>query len=127
MAACTKIAAFGAMLRLVYVVLPPLEWDIVPTLSAVAVVTMLLGTVVAIVQTDVKRMLAYSAIAHAGFILVGVVALTKSGITGVLFYLLAYGLASIGAIGLAVAGTVLLGVLPSPVLQLFGDAARFLP
>src|SRR5665648_602985 len=94
MAACTKIAAFGAMLRLVYVVLPPLEWDIVPTLSAVAVVTMLLGTVVAIVQTDVKRMLAYSAIAHAGFILVGVVALTKSGITGVLFYLLAYGLAS---------------------------------
>jgi len=97
MAACTKIAAFGAMLRLVYVVLPPLEWDIVPTLSAVAVVTMLLGTVVAIVQTDVKRMLAYSAIAHAGFILVGVVALTQSGITGVLFYLLAYGLASIGA------------------------------
>ncbi len=97
MAACTKVAAFGAMLRVVYVVLPPLEWDVVPLLSAVAVLTMLVGTVVAIVQTDVKRMLAYSSIAHAGFILVGVVAMTSSGISGVLVYLLAYGLATIGA------------------------------
>lgn len=97
MAACTKVAAFGAMLRIVYVVLPPLEWDVVPLLSAVAVLTMLVGTVVAIVQTDVKRMLAYSSIAHAGFILVGVVSLTSSGISGVLVYLLAYGLATIGA------------------------------
>lgn len=99
MAACTKIAAFGAMLRIVYVVLPPLEWDLMPVLWAVAVVTMLLGTVVAIVQTDVKRMLAYSSIAHAGFILVGVVALDGLGVAGVLFYLLAYGLATIGAFG----------------------------
>lgn len=97
MAACTKVAAFGAMLRIVYVVLPPLEWDVVPLLSGVAVLTMLVGTVVAIVQTDVKRMLAYSSIAHAGFILVGVVALTSSGVSGVLVYLLAYGLATIGA------------------------------
>ena len=97
MAACTKVAAFGAMLRIVYVVLPPLEWDVVPLLAGVAVLTMLVGTVVAIVQTDVKRMLAYSSIAHAGFILVGVVALTSSGISGVLVYLLAYGLATIGA------------------------------
>ena len=97
MAACTKIAAFGAMLRLVYVVLPPLEWDVMPLLWAVAVITMALGTVVAIVQTDVKRMLAYSSIAHAGFILVGVVALTRSGVSSVLFYLLAYGLATVGA------------------------------
>lgn len=99
MAACTKIAAFGAMLRLVYVVLPPLEWDIMPLLWGVAVITMIVGTVIAIVQTDVKRMLAYSSIAHAGFILVGVVALTSSGIGSVLFYLLAYGLATIGAFG----------------------------
>ncbi|WP_029663532.1 NADH-quinone oxidoreductase subunit NuoN [Cellulomonas sp. KRMCY2] len=97
MAACTKIAAFGAILRFVYVVLPPLEWDVIPLLSAVAVLTMVVGTVVAIVQTDVKRMLAYSSIAHAGFILVGVVALTQAGISAVLFYLLAYGLATIGA------------------------------
>ncbi|WP_199425037.1 NADH-quinone oxidoreductase subunit NuoN [Actinotalea solisilvae] len=97
MAACTKIAAFGAILRLVYVVLPPLEWDLMPLLWGVAVITMVVGTVVAIVQTDVKRMLAYSSIAHAGFVLVGVVALTQSGISSVLFYLLAYGLATIGA------------------------------
>ncbi len=97
MAACTKVAAFGAMLRLVYVVLPPLEWDVVPVLAGVAVLTMLVGTVIAIVQTDVKRMLAYSSIAHAGFILVGVVALTAGGVSGVLVYLLAYGLATIGA------------------------------
>lgn len=100
MAACTKVAAFGAMLRLVYVVLPPLEWEIMPVLWGVAVLTMVVGTVVAIVQTDVKRMLAYSSIAHAGFILVGVVALTQRGVSGVLVYLLAYGLATIGAFGI---------------------------
>jgi NADH-quinone oxidoreductase subunit N len=99
MAACTKVAAFGALLRIVYVVLPPLEWDIMPALWGVAVLTMVLGTVVAIVQTDVKRMLAYSSIAHAGFVLVGVVALNQSGIVSVMFYLLAYGLATIGAFG----------------------------
>lgn len=97
MAACTKIATFGAMLRIVYVVLPPLEWDVMPVLWGVATVTMAVGTVIAIVQTDVKRMLAYSSIAHAGFILVGVVALTQSGVSSVLFYLLAYGLATVGA------------------------------
>jgi NADH-quinone oxidoreductase subunit N len=57
---------------------------------------MAVGTFVALVQTDVKRILAYSAIAHTGFILTGVVALDKSGVTAVLFYLLAYGIASIG-------------------------------
>ncbi|KGM11841.1 NADH-quinone oxidoreductase subunit NuoN [Cellulomonas bogoriensis] len=97
MAACTKIAAFGAMLRLVYVVMPGLEWDVMPVLWGVAALTMVVGTVAAIVQTDVKRMLGYSSVAHAGFILVGVVALTQSGITSVLFYLLVYGLATIGA------------------------------
>ena len=99
MAAGTKIAAFGAILRIVYVVVPPLEWDLMPVLWTVAVVSMLLGTVVAIVQTDVKRMLAYSSVAHSGFILVGVLALTQSGISSVLFYLLAYGLATVGAFG----------------------------
>lgn len=97
MAACTKIAAFGVLLRFVYVVMPPLAWDLMPVLVAVAVITMVLGSVVAIVQTDMKRMLAYSSIAHAGFILVGVVSLETTGISGVLFYLLAYGLATIGA------------------------------
>ena len=97
MAACTKIASVGVLLRLVYVLVPPVQWDILPLLWGVAVLTMLVGTVVAIVQTDVKRMLAYSSIAHAGFLLVGVTAMTASGISSVLFYLLAYGLATIGA------------------------------
>ncbi len=97
MAACTKIASVGVLIRFVYVVVPPLQWDILPLLWGVAVLTMAVGTVVAIVQTDVKRMLAYSSIAHAGFLLVGVSSLTSSGISSVLFYLVAYGLATVGA------------------------------
>jgi len=97
MAACTKIASFGVLIRLVYVLVPPVQWDILPALWGVAVLTMLVGTVVAIVQTDVKRMLAYSSIAHAGFLLVGLTSMTQAGISSVLFYLLAYGLATVGA------------------------------
>ena len=99
MAACTKVAAVGALLRIVYVVIPPLAWDIMPVLWTIAALTMIVGTAIAIVQSDVKRMLAYSSIAHAGFVLVGVVALNQDGIASVLFYLLAYGLATIGAFG----------------------------
>lgn len=97
MAAATKIAAFGALLRFVYVVVPGLSWDLEPLLWGIAILTMGVGTVIALVQTDVKRMLAYSSIAHAGFVLVGVVALVQDGISSVLFYLLAYGLATVGA------------------------------
>lgn len=97
MAAATKVAAFGALLRFAYVVVPGLGWDLEPLLWGIAVLTMGVGTVVAIVQTDVKRMLAYSSIAHAGFVLVGVIALVQDGIGSVLFYLLAYGLATVGA------------------------------
>ncbi|QZN86000.1 NADH-quinone oxidoreductase subunit NuoN [Cellulomonas sp. C5510] len=100
MAACTKVAAFGALLRVFYGVLPDLRWDLEPMMWTVAIATMVVGTVVALVQTDVKRVLAYSSIAHAGFVLTGVVALTESGITAVLFYLLAYGAATIGAFGI---------------------------
>lgn len=100
MAACTKVAAFGALLRVMYVMLPDLRWDLEPVLWTVAIATMVVGTVVALVQTDIKRVLAYSSIAHAGFVLTGVIALTTSGITAVLFYLLAYGAATIGAFGI---------------------------
>jgi NADH-quinone oxidoreductase subunit N len=100
MAACTKVAAFGALLRVFYVVLPDLRWDLEPVMWTVAIATMVVGTVVALVQTDVKRVLAYSSIAHAGFVLTGVVALEQSGITAVLFYLLAYGAATVGAFGI---------------------------
>jgi NADH-quinone oxidoreductase subunit N len=99
MAACTKVAAFGAILRLVYVVMPGLEWDFKALTWGVAILTIAVGTVLALVQTDVKRMLAYSSIAHAGFLLVGVFSLVQEGISSVLFYLVAYGLATIGAFG----------------------------
>ncbi len=97
MAACTKVAAFGGLLRVAYVALPASRWDWQPVLWAVAILTMAVGSVIAIVQTDVKRMLAYSSIAHAGFLLTGVIAMDKQGIRGILFYLFAYGFATIGA------------------------------
>ncbi|MEU6488232.1 NADH-quinone oxidoreductase subunit NuoN [Streptomyces sp. NPDC046887] len=97
MAAATKVAAFGAMLRLLYVVLPGLAWDWRPVMWGVAIVTMLGGAVVAITQTDIKRLLAYSSIAHAGFILAGVIAATPEGVSSVLFYLAAYSFVTIGA------------------------------
>lgn len=97
MAAATKVAAFGAMLRLLYVALPGLAWDLRPVMWSVAIVTMLGGAIVAITQTDIKRLLAYSSIAHAGFILAGVIAASPEGISSVLFYLLAYSFVTVGA------------------------------
>jgi NADH-quinone oxidoreductase subunit N len=100
MAAATKVAAFGALLRVFYVAFGGLGWDWRPVAWGVAILTMLVGSIFAITQTDVKRMLAYSSVAHAGFILVGVIALNRSGLSGSLFYLAAYGLTTIGAFGI---------------------------
>ena len=97
MAAATKVAAFGAMLRIYYTVFANAEWSWSPMLTGIAVITMLLGSLVAVTQRDVKRMLAYSSIAHAGFLLLGVMALNKSGLDATIFYLLAYGIATVGA------------------------------
>ncbi|AEN11734.1 MULTISPECIES: NADH-quinone oxidoreductase subunit NuoN [unclassified Streptomyces] len=97
MAAATKVAAFGALLRLLYVVLPGLTWDLRPVMWGVAIVTMVGGAVVAITQTDIKRLLAYSSIAHAGFILAGVIAASPDGISSVLFYLGVYSFVTVGA------------------------------
>jgi len=97
MAAATKVAAFGAMLRIYYTVFANAQWSWSPALSAIAIVTMLLGSLVAITQRDVKRMLAYSSIAHAGFLLSGVIALNKAGLDATIFYLFAYGVATVGA------------------------------
>ena len=97
MAAATKIAAFGALMRLLYVAVPELKDQLRPMLWAIAILTMVLGTIAAVTQRDVKRMLAYSAVAHTGFILTGVVAANQAGITGTLFYLVAYGFSTIGA------------------------------
>ena len=100
MAACTKVAAFGAILRIFYVGFAESQTIWRPIITAVAIITMLLGSLVAIAQRDVKRMLAYSSIAHAGFLLSGVVALNKDGLAASLFYLFAYGFATLGAFGI---------------------------
>ena len=99
MAAATKVAAFGAILRIFYVSFANAQWQWQPALILIAIVTMVFGSVVAITQRDVKRMLAYSSIAHAGFLLAGVIALSKSGLDASIFYLFAYGIATVGAFG----------------------------
>ena len=100
MAACTKLAAFGVILRLTFVGIGPDRWDWMGGLYVVAVLTMVVGAVLSVTQTDVKRLLAYSSIAHAGFILVGVLAFSQAAIGGVMFYLVAYGFATVAAFGL---------------------------
>jgi len=96
MSAGTKVAAFAAFLRVFNTAFSPLVWDWRPFVWGVAAVTMLVGSILAIAQTDVKRMLAYSSIAHAGFILVGITAANK-GIQGAMFYLVAYATMILGA------------------------------
>jgi NADH-quinone oxidoreductase subunit N len=110
MAACTKIAAVGALMRVFYVALGADRWDWQPVMAIIAVATMAVGSVLAITQTDIKRMLAYSSIAHAGFMMVAFVgasqAITGSkpggltSVSSVMFYLVAYGAATIGAFAL---------------------------
>jgi NADH-quinone oxidoreductase subunit N len=100
MAAATKVAAFGAALRIFYTALAGAEWSWKPLLTGVAVITMIVGSIIAIAQRDVKRMLAYSSIAHTGFLLTGILALNKSGLEVSLFYLAIYGLTTLGAFAL---------------------------
>jgi NADH-quinone oxidoreductase subunit N len=100
MAACTKIAAFGAILRLLYVAFGNDEWTWRPLIYGIAIVSMVVGAVLGLTQTDLKRMLAYSSIAHAGFLLTGVVAGSGSGLSATMFYLLVYGLTTLGAFAL---------------------------
>ena len=97
MAACTKVAAFGALLRILYVAFEGARWDYQPVLGVIAVLTMFVGAVLAVTQTDMKRLLAYSSIANAGYILVGVLALNKSGLSSTMFYLVAYGFSVLAA------------------------------
>ncbi|NHN55256.1 NADH-quinone oxidoreductase subunit NuoN [Calidifontibacter sp. DB0510] len=100
MAACTKIAAFGAMARVFYVGFEALRWNWQPVLAVVAALTMVVGAVLSITQKDVKRLLAYSSITHAGFLLLGIVAMDRTSIAGLMFYLAAYGISTITAFAL---------------------------
>lgn len=96
MAAATKVAAFGAMLRIFYVALPNVVADWRPVLWGIAALTMVVAAVLTVVQTDIKRLLGYSAVANAGFLLLGVSG-TEGGLSSSLFYLVAYGISTLGA------------------------------
>lgn len=100
MASCTKVAAFGALLRVLYVGFSGTSSDWRPIIWAVAIASMVVGAVFGVTQTDVKRVLAYSSIAHAGFILVALVAVTKDSVAAVMFYVATYGVTTLAAFGL---------------------------
>lgn len=97
MAACTKVAAFAAMLRVFAVAVEPLQAYWRPVLYVIATASMLIGAIIGITQTDMKRVLAYSSVAHAGFIILGVMAVSGKGAQGVMVYLVTYGFATVGA------------------------------
>jgi NADH-quinone oxidoreductase subunit N len=97
MAACTKVAAFGALLRVLYVGFEGVRWDFQPVLGTIAVLTMFVGAVLAVTQTDMKRLLAYSSVANAGYLMVGVLALNPDGLSSTMFYLVAYGFSVLAA------------------------------
>ena len=101
MSAGAKAGAFAALIR-VAIVLLPLSAVFHDVFWALAVLTMVVGNVVAIVQTNIKRMLAYSSIAHAGYILVGLLAQNAYGHAGILFYILAYTFMNLGAFGVLI-------------------------
>jgi NADH-quinone oxidoreductase subunit N len=109
MAASTKVAAFGALLRLFYVAFGANRTEWLPMIWIVAILTMVVGSVLALTQTDIKRLLAYSSIAHAGFILTGFLGIRSlnvvpggslTGISAVLFYLTTYAFTTMAAFAL---------------------------
>jgi NADH-quinone oxidoreductase subunit N len=99
MSAATKVAAFAAFMRVFNVAFAPLAWDWTPVIWAMAAISVVVGSVLAFAQTDIKRLLAYSSIAHAGFILIGLSAPGQAGMSSALFYLVAYAATVIGAFG----------------------------
>jgi len=103
MIAGTKAAAFAAFLRILMTALPALQPDWSRVLWVLAALTMTVGNVVAIAQSNIKRMLAYSSIAHAGYILVALVAASRLGSGSVLFYLVAYTFMNLGAFAVVIA------------------------
>ncbi len=102
MAAGTKAAGYAALVRIFMVSLTLMQTQWTVLLWLLAVLTMTVGNVVAIAQRSVKRMLAYSSIAHAGYILIGVVAASDIGLVGVLFYMVAYIFMNIGAFAMII-------------------------
>ena len=94
-----KAAGFAAFLRIFMEALPNLQGEWSGVLILLAMLTMTVGNVIAIAQTNIKRMLAYSSIAHAGYVLIGLAAANDEGISSVMLYLLIYCVMNIGAFG----------------------------
>ena len=97
MSVATKAAAFAAVGRVFVAVFPALQYRWYVPLALIAVFSLFIGNLVAIVQDNLKRMLAYSGIAHAGFILLGVLPGTPDGLASTLFYIAAYAVMNFGA------------------------------
>jgi NADH-quinone oxidoreductase subunit N len=97
MATGVKAAGFAALIRVFFSALPAFRPDWTMIMWVIALATMTLGNIIAISQTNIKRMLAYSSIAHAGYILVAFVAGNDLGTSGILFYLMAYAFMNLGA------------------------------
>ena len=97
MSAGPKAAAFAAFMRIFLVALAGMQGTWTSLLWVLAVLTMIFGNFIALNQTNLKRMLAYSSIAHAGYALVGLVAANEIGVSAVLYYMLAYAFMNIGA------------------------------
>ena len=94
-----KVAAFAAFTRVFLSAFEPFSTDWAPLVAVLAAATMILGTVVGVAQSNLKRMLAYSSIAHGGYLLVGLVAANQVGKAAILFYLLAYSVTNLAAFG----------------------------
>ena len=105
MSAATKAAAFAALLRVFGVAFPLYSTDWRPAVWVLAVLSLIVGSVAAVVQTDIKRMLAYSSIAHAGYVLMGFQTQTIRGREAALFYLFVYTFMSIGAFAVVTLAT----------------------
>jgi NADH-quinone oxidoreductase subunit N len=99
MASGVKVAGFAGLMRVFYLAFSTYRLDWQPIVFALAAITLVVGAVLAVVQTDVKRMLAYSSISHAGFVLVAVQAATERGIQAALFYLASYTFMVAGSFG----------------------------
>lgn len=99
MAAIAKAAGFAGLLRLFYVGFSTLRLDWQPVVLVLAALTMVVGSVASVVQDDVKRILAYSSIAHAGYVLIGLQAASPQGLSAALFYLFVYAFMGLGSFG----------------------------
>ncbi len=101
-ASAPKIAAFAMVMRLLVETMPGLQSDWQTMLIMLAVLSMAIGNVIAIAQTNLKRMLAYSTISHVGFILLGIIAADKAGYSAAMFYTITYAITSLGAFGVII-------------------------